>query len=546
MSEQEPPIDEVGSGPRVFISYRREDTGDLARRLSIELRADLGSTNVFRDEDDLIVGERWQTALAEHIAASDAAMFLVGGNWRGLREDATSRIDDDDDPVRREVQQALERHDSSLPLPFLVDIVDPPGDLPDEVTPLFEDHHYVAVSRESLESGSSTDYQGVLVGVWNALRARVPRGVIILGEPSAMASLDELVKKLKESGQAEARHLSRFASGAYVVSVREGRRLTREWSDVFVIADAEEPSEELKSRVAALFAIPGVKVSLVGAGAAALGLFAGQALGAGSGASPTVVSSASELVMGGQQTGLAASLQSGWSNAAIGAKIATVAAAAVVTVGGVYAASELFNNDAPQFAASSQLAPVEADYPLGTPEPVTVSLDPVEPVSEEEALEYFQGFEGGSAERRNATVTYGDSRVDLGDIVVPVTYPAGLLEANVGEFLIAGGDSGQEVPFIESGVGATITCLDRDTREPAGGWLYTGDPGLLVLDLLFESDGNSVVDIGMDVSFEGPVEVMWFSEYLEEVDINAPEYDDNCTPIDRLEMVWTIEGDASG
>lgn len=56
-------VEEIESGPTVFISYRRKDTGPEAEKLSIRLREDLGSTNVFRDEDDLIVGDRWQDTL---------------------------------------------------------------------------------------------------------------------------------------------------------------------------------------------------------------------------------------------------------------------------------------------------------------------------------------------------------------------------------------------------------------------------------------------------------------------------------------------------
>lgn len=543
MREHQPPTEEVSSGPTVFISYRREDTRELARRLAGELRGDLGSRNVFRDEDDLIVGEPWQAVLDQRIADSDAAIFLVGDGWRGLRHDGTSRIDDEDDPVRNEVLQALGQTHSAFPLPFLVDIADPPSDLPDEITPLFEEHHFVGVSRDGLESIPGPDYQGVLVGIWNALRRRVPRGVLILGERTAMASLDVFVDKLKDSGEIEARHLSRFASGAYIVSVRESRKLADQWSDVFVLADEGEPSDELKGRVAAILAIPGVKVTLVGAGAGALGLVMGQAIAASPNSSPAILSSGDQVVAGvGQQAGVSAgSIQHAWLGASITTKVVTLATAAAVTIGAGFAIDDFFDNDTPQFAASSRLAPADGPYPHGQPEPVTVDLGSAQTVSEEEARDYFGGFEGGSAERRSAEVTYGDHRLELGDIIVPVKYPDEFIEVNTGSFLMTSIDPGREVPFIDAGAGAMSNCVSENTGETAGGWQYTGDPGLVVLELLFTSDGTAVTDIRMDVTFDGPVEALYFPEYLEEVD--SADVDDRCTPVDRLPMTWTVEVD---
>jgi hypothetical protein len=550
VSDVEPTVEEVTSGPTVFISYRRADTGDLATSVSAQLRDDLGSMNVFRDQDDLIVGDRWQETLDEWMAESDAAVFLVGVDWPGLREDGTSRMDDEDDPVRNEVLQALRLKDAALPLPFLIDLDDPPRGLPDVITPLFSDHHFGAVSRHALEMDSSSDYQRILVGIWNALRRRVPGGVLIVGERDAMASLDALVSKLRESGQIEARELSRFASGAYVVSVRKARKLTKRWPDVIVNIEQEEPTEEMHSRLAAIVALPGVKtVTLVGTGAAAglaLGQAIGEAIGEASGSSPTLVpSSVEELATGLAQPAVlsTSSLQSAWSTAGLGAKIATVAAVSVVALGGALAVIQLAGADPPGFVATTELAPFGGSddaFPLGEPAPMTVNLGSPDPVSEEEAEDYFGNFPGGTAERRSVEIRYRDARLEFGETLIPVSYPDEYVERNVGVFRLTRLRSDGEVRLIEKGAGASRPCVYSRTGEAVGGWQYTGDPGVVTLDLLFESDGTSVTDVGMRVTFDGPANIVFFEDMMEELGREAVEIRDRCTPVERMETEWRM------
>src|SRR4249920_2332518 len=116
----------VTVAPRVFLSYRRADTLDVAQGLSKWLREDLGGANVFRDEEDLIGGQSWQDVLTDTIRAADATLVLIGETWLGVRADGTRRIDEADDPVRSEVRDALKDRRSGSPIPVLVDIAEPP------------------------------------------------------------------------------------------------------------------------------------------------------------------------------------------------------------------------------------------------------------------------------------------------------------------------------------------------------------------------------------------------------------------------------------
>ena len=240
----------LGAGPTVFISYRRRDTSGVAGLLSERLSADLGARNVFRDEDDLIAGQRWQEVLDRSVEESDATVCVVGPDWVGDRNDGTRRIDDASDAVRQEVRLALDEGNQTRPVPMFVDITEPPSTLPDDVSPLF-DHHAVRTTRDEFDEPGSTGYQALLVGVWETLRQRVPNGILVVGDQGAMASLDRLVDELRAGDQMSIRDLSRFASGAYVLSARHARRGARRWPDVIVIADSE-PSPTLRARLQAL------------------------------------------------------------------------------------------------------------------------------------------------------------------------------------------------------------------------------------------------------------------------------------------------------
>ena len=532
---------EFTSGPTVFISYRRADTDELAQRLSVLLREDLGGGNVFRDKDDIIVGDRWKDTLVESMEGSDATIFLVGDRWVGQRDDGTRRIDEQDDTIRGEVHQALDEETASAPLPFLVDVERPPEDLPADIRPLFDDYQYARISRAGLDAQASAGYQGVLVGIWHALQKQRPNGVLILGDRTEIDSLDALVSELDEGGQFDARLLSRFASGAYVASVRESKRLTRKWPDVIVNIGEEGPNEELRGRLAALAANPGIRsVTLVGAGAAA-GMAVAGTLGASTTSAATFTQSSSAQLVSGITQPAGASAGSAWASAGIGAKVAAIAAATVITAGAVVGIARVVDGDPPRFSEITELAPMTIagdGYPLGEPDAITVRLGSAQPVGEEETTAYFGRFPGGTAERRSVELEYQDMRLALGDIVIPISYPSDFVERNVGVFRIARTDIDGETQLVAPGTGAAGPCSYEGTGDTVGGWVYTGEPGLVSLDLLFESDGGSVNGIGMRVTFDGPADVIFFEDVIEAVIPDDVNINDRCTPVDRLASSW--------
>lgn len=523
-------VPKVDSGPSVFISYRRADTAASAMHLASRLREDIGARSVFRDRDDLILGEPWSERLQEAVSDSDATLALVGPRW--VHGGGDRDLASDDDVVRAEIRCALDPANWSAVLPVLVDQDEPPDEIPRDISAMFSEPHFVSVARDAFESPPSPSYQAVLVGIWNVLRRRLPRGVLIIGERRAMASLDRLVDEMKGRGLIDAQDLSRFASGAYVATFRKTRRFRRRYQDVIVNVEDDEMSDDLRARVAAVMAHPYIeRVAFVGAGAVGATAVM-QTLGADL---TGKVSTTSVGQMAGSSL-----VPSALSGAAVTTK--AVVAAAAVTAAAVGTAVVVDDSDIDLDGSTRLAARQETNvdtYPLGEPGDVVVGLDGEVPVSEDETASWFGNFEGGEAVRRTATVTYGDVDVELGEIVVPVAFPPDFLELNVGDnFQFSEVSTEQPVDFVPADTGAFSPCTFEGTGDTVGGWQYTGERGDLTLTVTFSSDGTAMTDLGMGVQFEGPASVVFFDDVIDEVIPADVDINDQCTPQERAEVSW--------
>jgi len=120
----------------VFISYRREDTSDVAKRLFDEIRQE-PSAKVFLDEGgELQPGQDFVERLGEEIATVDVVLVLIGGKWLEARFGHRARVFDKQDVLRREIEYALKKEREIVPV--LVDGATMPDetDLPETIHPL--------------------------------------------------------------------------------------------------------------------------------------------------------------------------------------------------------------------------------------------------------------------------------------------------------------------------------------------------------------------------------------------------------------------------
>jgi hypothetical protein len=109
----------------IFLNYRRDDTGATLARLAERLEAKLGKGHVFYDREALSGGDRWKERLRDEITRCSVFLALIGKDWLRARDPDSGqrRLDDPDDPVRFEIEIALEhaRTRGLLLAPVLID-----------------------------------------------------------------------------------------------------------------------------------------------------------------------------------------------------------------------------------------------------------------------------------------------------------------------------------------------------------------------------------------------------------------------------------------
>lgn len=125
----------------VFISYRRDDSHDIAHRLFADLKRET-SENIFLDEGGgLLPGEDFVDRLGEEIARADVVLVVIGKQWLESRDArGRPRLADARDVLRREIVRALSKERQIIPV--LVDDAGMPReeDLPEPIRPLVRRH----------------------------------------------------------------------------------------------------------------------------------------------------------------------------------------------------------------------------------------------------------------------------------------------------------------------------------------------------------------------------------------------------------------------
>lgn len=110
---------------QLFISYRSSDGRDKATALARDLGAVFGDEEVFLDKDDLRAGIRWRDEIARTMQARPVLLLLLTPQLLAAADHAGRlRIADPEDPVRRELSDALAGGAHIIPL--LCDGVDAP------------------------------------------------------------------------------------------------------------------------------------------------------------------------------------------------------------------------------------------------------------------------------------------------------------------------------------------------------------------------------------------------------------------------------------
>lgn len=101
--------------PKIFLSYRRDDSAGFAGRLADALEAEFGAGSVFRDVDDIRPGEDFVTAIQSRLREAAAVLVMIGPRWIGQAGEH-SRLHEPGDFVRQEIEAALASGKPVFPL----------------------------------------------------------------------------------------------------------------------------------------------------------------------------------------------------------------------------------------------------------------------------------------------------------------------------------------------------------------------------------------------------------------------------------------------
>lgn len=171
---------------RIFVSYRRADSGVWTENLASSLRSYFGEGSLFRDLDSMVAGQDFMTQLDSALDQSRVVLALIGPAWTTIRsQDGIRRIDDAQDVVVAELTRALQR---DVPvIPVLVGGAQLPkeGELPRSLRSLTKRHAL------HLREGDWPHDLGVLVRQLES-HGLVQRGVTESGrEPPRVPSLTD-------------------------------------------------------------------------------------------------------------------------------------------------------------------------------------------------------------------------------------------------------------------------------------------------------------------------------------------------------------------
>jgi hypothetical protein len=102
---------------KVFLSYRREDSGGYAIGIQDRLKRALGVDILFMDVYSIPLGKNFVKTLNDEVAKCEVLLAVIGQNWLDARdEDGNRRLDNPNDFVRIEIAAALDRDIPVIPI----------------------------------------------------------------------------------------------------------------------------------------------------------------------------------------------------------------------------------------------------------------------------------------------------------------------------------------------------------------------------------------------------------------------------------------------
>ncbi len=176
----------------IFIGYRRDDTADLAGRIYSSLATRLGACSVFKDVDNIPLGDDFGEHIKGILQLCRVALIVIGPKWIRAKDRSGRRLDDPHDWVRIEVELALAARDLTV-VPVLVNGARMPRahELPSSLHPLLGRN--AAIIRGGWRSRSDVERLArSLAPFIMPDMVRIPAGEFMMGAPANEAYSDDL------------------------------------------------------------------------------------------------------------------------------------------------------------------------------------------------------------------------------------------------------------------------------------------------------------------------------------------------------------------
>lgn len=103
----------------IFLSYRRDDSADVAGRISDVLSRTFGKDPLFYDVNAIGGGQDFAALIKSELPKCRATLILIGPQWTTISNQAGRRLDQSDDLVRVEAETAINTP-GMLTIPVLI------------------------------------------------------------------------------------------------------------------------------------------------------------------------------------------------------------------------------------------------------------------------------------------------------------------------------------------------------------------------------------------------------------------------------------------
>jgi pterin-4a-carbinolamine dehydratase len=128
---------------KVFISYRREDSGQISRRLADSLTRHFGPNAVFIDTDTIRSAQNWKQQIDNALHESSVVVVVIGAQWLFVHDaNGRRRIDKEEDWVRSEILAGIKNERTVLPVLVSGATLPNAEGLPDCLRPLLDSQAY--------------------------------------------------------------------------------------------------------------------------------------------------------------------------------------------------------------------------------------------------------------------------------------------------------------------------------------------------------------------------------------------------------------------